>query len=144
VGKFVTHDLSGIGICDQAQVNPFVPDADVGDVTYPYLLGTQGLPALHKVGPLFETVVGLGGDGIPAFAFDQKVIFAQQPEESVPSQSNHCTTHFFDQYAAEFKGTHAMGVLPNFTYPRQHKPAANGVFLFSAHIFIVGLPCSAK
>ena len=120
MGKFVAHDLSGIGICDQTEVDPFVPDADVGDITYPYLLGTQGLPALYKVGPLFETMVGLGGNGISAFGFDQKVIFAQQPEESVSSKSNHRAAHFFGQYAAEFKGTHAMGVLPNFTYPRQH------------------------
>ncbi|MBB2953248.1 hypothetical protein FHR29_003980 [Sphingobacterium sp. JUb56] len=94
-GKFVAQDLSGIGICNQAQVDTFVPDAYVGDVTHPYLFGMEGLPTLHKIGRLFETVVLLDCDGIPAFALYQNVILMQQPEESVPSQHNHRAAHFF-------------------------------------------------
>ena len=82
----ISHDLSGIGICYQAQVDKPIPCRDICDVSYPDLFWTMGclakLPG-KQVRMFAEPVMAMGCLVIRPAMGDKKSCLFQQAEQGI-------------------------------------------------------------
>jgi len=144
VGEPIADDLPGVGIRDQAQVDPSMPDAHIGDIAHPDLFGPVGMPALDQVWPFLEAVPGLRGNHIAFPGLHQKIVLPHQGKEGIPSQAQHGFAHLAEQDAPKFDTAHPVGVLADLAHALQYQAAPNLRLLVPGRLFIEGLPFFAK
>jgi hypothetical protein len=61
VTKVITNDLTRVGISDQRQVTKAFNGSDIGDITYPDLVGSGSFKILNDVMVLIEPMKGVSG-----------------------------------------------------------------------------------
>ena len=87
----IPHDLSGISIRDQAQVNALLLRRQIGDVSDPDLFaggGLEGAARLEQIRMLAEAMMAVRGLMVRPLGGNQHPGVAQDAEQRIPSHLN--------------------------------------------------------
>ena len=75
----IAHDLMGVSIRDQRQVNKAIVCSEISNVTDPQLFrGCWWWKLFDQIGPLLKRMIRVRGADVAPGTFDQQLMIAQQ------------------------------------------------------------------